>query len=1096
MSPTFLNLTVASSRARTFVYTCGLLLLCFFSTAQELYLTVTPTNQTCPGNGALTFSVSNAEPSPPVNYKVYKLPDTNNAIYDNTATTAPGLTDGDYLVIATQIVNGTTYSGEQEITIEDNVEDLVYQLSGTPSTCADGVINVLVTHGNPQTYEILTGPVTKMPQPNPSFTGLPAGVYSVRVIDDCGTGIVKTVTILSAASVLEIGNAGFPDKQLPDCDHITVSHLITAQDADIPMVLPITGTFVLTPPDGGPDQTYTATAVTIAPGTMRLSVVVPFYYDTTYYYDLTVTDGCGATYYIEDNLIRQKLRILGGFDKAACNEKYMYLVPYIYGAPLTVTFTSYPDGFDPMMNPEHPGPFSGLIQYGDQDTPIPYGTYDLTVSDGCGRSETLSLVLEEFEPEPVVAVFNSDCINNLGRTEVSVVGFTMVGGSILDGPTEFTDTHTMPVDLAAYVNDDLNIEVGQLPTGTYQFEVIDECGTVYPAEVIIPDFSAGGINPISRPDCTPGRGSLRVGGSYSLTSAIVTQAPADFPETLPYDASPHISATGTLYMDNLPPGTYKVKATTNCTPEVELSSNVPSYQINSSEVTVTRYCGSFDLLVSHDSNATVLLSFWLQKLVDPETDTWGHPGTNTPYPEGSMPVGANSRLLENNETLYTIIQTGKYRVIKAFQTFGDAEAVKTCIEVLEEFEFYDDLILRDISNLTCTGDVADIEVTAEGAEPIIYEIIEKNGAPFSFNNGNNNIFTNLEAAEYTLKISDPCGNIKTRRFSVADLPSLVTASSAPTLERCDEDMDGTEEFNLSVQDAFILDGQSTNNVTITYHASYEDAVNMITIMPDVFIANSGITQVFARVTSNVNADCMAIAAFDIKVRPVPVLDMRDTWSMCEGQEAVVTADAGMDEYLWSTGETTRSISVAEPGIYSVTVKNEYGCEVTKDITVIQSTAPVISSITVDDWTDNDNVINIFLENTSGLENFEYSIDGLHYQDSSVFTGLAPGKYNIFVRDKYNCGIDIDATYLLTYPKFFTPNGDNINEKWRITFSFAEPDMYVYIFDRYGKVITAFGADSTGWDGTYNGAPLPSTDYWFIVKRQDGRELKGHFSMIR
>jgi gliding motility-associated-like protein len=86
--------------------------------------------------------------------------------------------------------------------------------------------------------------------------------------------------------------------------------------------------------------------------------------------------------------------------------------------------------------------------------------------------------------------------------------------------------------------------------------------------------------------------------------------------------------------------------------------------------------------------------------------------------------------------------------------------------------------------------------------------------------------------------------------------------------------------------------------------------------------------------------------------------------------------------------------------------------------------------------------------------------------------------------------------LLSYPKFFTPNGDGVNETWRIKYAVKEPGMKVVIFDRYGKIITSFGANSEGWDGTYNGTRLPATDYWFVVTRQDGREFKGHFSMLR
>ena len=40
----------------------------------------------------------------------------------------------------------------------------------------------------------------------------------------------------------------------------------------------------------------------------------------------------------------------------------------------------------------------------------------------------------------------------------------------------------------------------------------------------------------------------------------------------------------------------------------------------------------------------------------------------------------------------------------------------------------------------------------------------------------------------------------------------------------------------------------------------------------------------------------------------------------------------------------------------------------------------------------------------------------------------------------------------------------------------------------------------GWDGTYNGNPMPSSDYWFNIQivDQNGtvRTKKGHFSLLR
>jgi gliding motility-associated-like protein len=58
---------------------------------------------------------------------------------------------------------------------------------------------------------------------------------------------------------------------------------------------------------------------------------------------------------------------------------------------------------------------------------------------------------------------------------------------------------------------------------------------------------------------------------------------------------------------------------------------------------------------------------------------------------------------------------------------------------------------------------------------------------------------------------------------------------------------------------------------------------------------------------------------------------------------------------------------------------------------------------------------------------------------------------------------------------------------------------VYIFDRYGKLMTSLAAPGAGWDGRLNGSNMPATDYWFkAVYTQYGvtKEFKSHFSLIR
>jgi gliding motility-associated-like protein len=279
-------------------------------------------------------------------------------------------------------------------------------------------------------------------------------------------------------------------------------------------------------------------------------------------------------------------------------------------------------------------------------------------------------------------------------------------------------------------------------------------------------------------------------------------------------------------------------------------------------------------------------------------------------------------------------------------------------------------------------------------------------------------------------------------------------------------------------------------------AENETASNKITNFTNYKLV-LGDNKIYVRINSN--TPCYAVAELKLTLLSKPIINIQDIVPICENNTISIDAGADFDSYLWSNGETTPSVTISQAGNYAVTVTQNHGsvvCTSIKNFNVVLSNVAKITSVETQDWTDNENtiIVNIL---ASSIGDYEYSIDGLNYQDNNQFTGLTSGKYTVYVIDKNGCGTTPPYdVYLLMYPKFFTPNGDGFNDTWKIKFSDIEAGLTVKIFDRYGKLIKTLVANTDSWNGTFNGAELPASDYWFVVTRANGLEYKGHFALKR
>ncbi len=342
-------------------------------------------------------------------------------------------------------------------------------------------------------------------------------------------------------------------------------------------------------------------------------------------------------------------------------------------------------------------------------------------------------------------------------------------------------------------------------------------------------------------------------------------------------------------------------------------------------------------------------------------------------------------------------------------------------------------------------------------------------------------------------------------FNISELTLDVSLTSGldASLTTCDDDgiEDGFALFNLNTATPTILSGLPAD-YNLEYYETYQDALLEQNSLGQNFTNTIAYNQtIFARIENN--NQCYGVNELNLSVFELPQLDQGDETFFCiDSNSPPVFIDSGIIgnpsdfSFLWSSGQTSDEIEISQGGTYTVTVTNANGCTQTKSITIVNSNIATIENIEINDVSANNTVTVI----ATGEGDYEYALDDVlgPYQDDNTFYNVTPGFHTVYVRDKNNCGIADQIISVIGFPNFFTPNDDGYNDSWHV-YGINTPSQAgskIYIFDRYGKLLKELSYNSLGWDGTYNGNPMPTSDYWFYIELNDNRIFRGHFTLKR
>jgi gliding motility-associated-like protein len=288
------------------------------------------------------------------------------------------------------------------------------------------------------------------------------------------------------------------------------------------------------------------------------------------------------------------------------------------------------------------------------------------------------------------------------------------------------------------------------------------------------------------------------------------------------------------------------------------------------------------------------------------------------------------------------------------------------------------------------------------------------------------------------------------------------------------------------------------NVKADFEWSSEDTTVIISVV------NSGIYSFTATNACNTEADTV-----EITFKPVPTDSLLPSDTLNCFDKAIVLARPKIPglTYVWSdssskatyTLDTTEQIWLAafnECGfsvdtmniVFNGEIISELGVDTIicdKDFLTLSAYSPGATYL----WSTGDTTDTI----VTGWHSAFYTVT-VTYKDCQTIESK-----NVEKSELYCPGIDCNVQTT----NVFSPNGDGINDMWRIT---SDCDIFSYdlsIYNRWGQLVHFSNNAKFGWDGTINGEPASDGVYFYILHFKDGVvvdvdqfDFKGSITLVR
>lgn len=205
--------------------------------------------------------------------------------------------------------------------------------------------------------------------------------------------------------------------------------------------------------------------------------------------------------------------------------------------------------------------------------------------------------------------------------------------------------------------------------------------------------------------------------------------------------------------------------------------------------------------------------------------------------------------------------------------------------------------------------------------------------------------TVTKSGEYWLEVTDSngCSSRDTIKVSFVN-PKYKITEIIGLSNACSSEQEKTVNFNFKNEGTDTL--QVGESIKITYQVNEKTPIEenytftkklkpeeqiKISFANHIILSEIGEQKIKINVLQESNS--LATADIIISIFSLPIIDLGDNVKTLE-ESHIIDAGNGFSSYLWSTGETTQTITVTKNGTYQVTVTNTEGCEANDSITVL------------------------------------------------------------------------------------------------------------------------------------------------------------------